>query len=55
LSSLATVIIGVIKGRREIWVEQWHVRGEERCVQGLVGKLEGKRLIVRQRLRWGEY
>jgi hypothetical protein len=31
------------------------VRGEEeKCVQGLVGKLEGKRLIGRQRRRWGD-
>jgi hypothetical protein len=35
-------------------VGQWHVRGEERCVQGLMGKLEGKRLIGRQRFRWGD-
>jgi hypothetical protein len=32
----------------------WHVRGEESYVQGLVGKLEGKRLIGRQRRRWGD-
>jgi len=30
------------------------VRREERCVQGLVGKLKGKGLIGRQRLRWGD-
>jgi len=42
LNSLATTFIEVIKGRRAIWEGQWHVRGEERCVQGLVGKLEGK-------------
>ena len=35
-------------------VGQWHVRGEERCVQGLVGKLEGKRLIGRQRRGRGD-
>ena len=28
------------------------MRGEERCVQGVVGKVEGKRLIGRQRRRW---
>jgi hypothetical protein len=30
------------------------VRGEERCVECLVGKVEGKRLIGRQRSRWGD-
>ena len=30
------------------------VRREERCVHGLVGKLKGKGLIGRQRLRWGD-
>ena len=33
--------------------KKWHVKGEERYVQGLVGKLEGKRLTGRQRRRWG--
>jgi hypothetical protein len=32
--------------------KKWHVKGEERCGQGLVGKLEGKRLIGRQKRRW---
>jgi hypothetical protein len=27
-------------------------RGEERCTQGLVGKPEGKRPLVRPKLRW---
>ena len=26
--------------------------GEERCIQGLVGKSEGKRPLGRSRLRW---
>ena len=31
---------------------KWNVRGEERSVQGVVGKVEGKRLIGRHRRRW---
>jgi len=30
----------------------WHVWGGESCVQGLVGKPEGKRLHGRLRRRW---
>ena len=33
---------------------KWHVRAEERRVQSLVRKVEGKRLIGRQRRRWGD-
>ena len=30
------------------------MRGEEKGLQGLVGKFEGKRLIGRRRRRWGD-
>jgi len=34
------------------WVGLVALWGEERCIQGLVGKAEGKRLLGRPRRRW---
>ena len=31
-----------------------HVGGEERCIQGFVGKSEGKRPLRRPRRRWND-
>jgi hypothetical protein len=44
-------IIGVIKSRRVGWAG--YVSGmEDRCVQVLVGKREGRRPLGRPKLRW---
>jgi hypothetical protein len=46
-------IIRVIKSRRMRWMG--HVicmGGDEKCIQNLVGKPEGKRLLGRRRCRW---
>jgi len=44
-------IIRMIKSRRMRWVRHEVHMGEERCIQGLVGKCERKRLLGRPRHR----
>jgi hypothetical protein len=45
-------IIRVIKSRRMRWAGHVARMGEGRCVQGLVGRPEGKRPLRRPRRRW---
>jgi hypothetical protein len=42
----------IIKSRVMRWADMLHVWGQERCVQDLVGRAEGKRPLGRLRRRW---
>jgi len=45
-------IVRVIKSRRMRWAGHEARMGEERCIQVLVGRPEGKRSLGRPKLRW---
>jgi hypothetical protein len=46
------IIIRQIKSRRMRWAGLVTRTGDERCIQGLVVKVEGRRRLRRPRLRW---